>query len=207
MSSPQLLARSTLVLRHNLRPLCFWPLRTYNGQETIKRLHMGTIEPVIEGNSSRLFKSPTLEIKIPLVARLTETVSKSLLKKQSVAFNLDNLIVRDVGRCAYCQIDVQCKNPHASNAATHDHVMPQSRGGEEGWHNAALACASCNQKKANKTPAEAGMPLLITPWRPSPGEMLRLLLERQPLREDVWHEFMTAPDTPRTDATLTALAT
>lgn len=206
MSSTQLLTRSTLVLRHNYRPLCFWPLSVWNGQDVVKGLHTKVLEPVVTGINPYVAHSPSTSVVVPLVARLSEVVHHNLLKKRRVPFNLDNLIVRDIGRCAYCQIKVQKRNPHAHNGATHDHVIPQSRGGEEGWYNAALSCVKCNNKKANKTPEEAGMLLLIQPWRPTPGEMLKLLLERQPLHEDVWHEFMHTSDTPRTDATLTALA-
>lgn len=57
--------------------------------------------------------------------------------------------------CAYCgtsrgQIEV-------------DHILPQSRGGTDTWGNLTLACATCNQRKGQRTPEEAGMRLRIPP--------------------------------------------
>lgn len=58
--------------------------------------------------------------------------------------------------CAYC----------GGRAETVDHIVPRSRGGELTWENAVAACLRCNHRKGNRTPAEAGMPLLLTPIRP-----------------------------------------
>lgn len=64
------------------------------------------------------------------------------------------LFVRDEHRCGYCG---------ASQASTVDHILPRCRGGENTWTNTVAACGGCNQRKADRTPDEAGMPLLITP--------------------------------------------
>ncbi len=61
--------------------------------------------------------------------------------------------------CAYC----------GGRAETVDHVLPRSRGGALSWENAVAACLRCNHRKADRTPAEAGMTLLITPAAPPPG--------------------------------------
>ena len=45
--------------------------------------------------------------------------------------------------------------------------MPKSRGGEDTWKNLVAACTSCNNKKGNRTPEEARMPLRRKPFRPS----------------------------------------
>lgn len=47
-----------------------------------------------------------------------------------------------------------------------DHVLPQSRGGIHEWANVVAACGPCNNKKGNKTPREARMPLLKKPSQP-----------------------------------------
>ena len=58
--------------------------------------------------------------------------------------------------CAYC----------GGHAETVDHIVPRSRGGALTWENAVAACLRCNHRKADRTPDEAGMTLLLTPHRP-----------------------------------------
>lgn len=58
--------------------------------------------------------------------------------------------------CAYC----------GGPAETVDHIVPRSRGGLLTWENAVAACLRCNHRKANRTPSEAGMTLLLTPVMP-----------------------------------------
>jgi 5-methylcytosine-specific restriction endonuclease McrA len=53
-----------------------------------------------------------------------------------------------------------------------DHVQPRSRGGRTEWLNAVAAHASCNERKGNRTPAEANMPLLWQPWVPTRAELV-----------------------------------
>lgn len=67
---------------------------------------------------------------------------------------------RDRHTCQYCG---------RRTDLTLDHVMPQSRGGPDTWENLVSACVSCNQKKANRTPDEAGMKLAKQPRRYVPN--------------------------------------
>ena len=67
------------------------------------------------------------------------------------------VLKRDRHRCAYC----------GAHATTIDHVLPKSRGGGMSWANLVAACARCNGTKKNRTPDEAGMPLLFQPYAPS----------------------------------------
>lgn len=46
---------------------------------------------------------------------------------------------------------------------TLDHVVRRSRGGAGTWENLVAACYVCNNRKADRTPAEAGMPLIRKP--------------------------------------------
>lgn len=55
--------------------------------------------------------------------------------------------------CAYCGT--------MERAVVVDHLLPQSRGGTDDWHNLVLACQPCNNRKGDRTPEEAEMPLLI----------------------------------------------
>jgi 5-methylcytosine-specific restriction endonuclease McrA len=53
------------------------------------------------------------------------------------------------------------------HATTIDHVLPRSRGGSNSWRNTVAACGGCNQRKGDRTPAEARMPLRVSPHAPT----------------------------------------
>ncbi|HEY0334999.1 MAG TPA: HNH endonuclease, partial [Stenotrophomonas sp.] len=71
------------------------------------------------------------------------------------------LFARDAQLCLYC--GQQFSRPHL----TRDHVLPLSKGGRDLWENVVTACFHCNSRKSNRTPQQAGMPLLAVPYRPS----------------------------------------
>jgi hypothetical protein len=88
------------------------------------------------------------------------------------------LFQRDRNTCAYCgqgfaERDLQC-----------EHIVPDSRGGPWSWMNLVAACGPCNGRKADRTPAEAGMPLLYLPYVPSRFE--DFLLAGRTIRADVF---------------------
>jgi 5-methylcytosine-specific restriction endonuclease McrA len=62
-------------------------------------------------------------------------------------------------RCQYCGFN--------HGPFTIDHVIPKRSGGLDTWENLVCACISCNNKKGDRTPEQANMPLLKTPRRPS----------------------------------------
>ncbi len=90
-----------------------------------------------------------------------------------------NLLRRDGMRCQYCgKSNVQL---------TLDHILPRSRGGKEEWENLVVACITCNNKKGNRTPEEAGMKLLSKPKKPSPVLFIR---QHFPQNEGDWKEYL-----------------
>lgn len=73
----------------------------------------------------------------------------------------DILFKRDRYVCAYCG------EQYARADLTRDHVLPRSRGGRDVWENVVTACRVCNHlKKRDRTPDEAGMPLVYLPYAP-----------------------------------------
>ena len=78
------------------------------------------------------------------------------------------LFARDRYLCLYCG------EHHGRGLLTRDHVLPISRGGRDRWENVVTACIGCNVRKGSRTPAEAAMPLLAVPYRPSWVEHLIL---------------------------------
>ena len=71
------------------------------------------------------------------------------------------LFARDQSLCLYCG------NAYPRSTLTRDHVQPVSKGGRDIWENVVTACYHCNSRKGNRTPQQAGMPLLAVPYRPS----------------------------------------
>lgn len=53
-----------------------------------------------------------------------------------------------------------CQYGCGRRATTVDHVVPRAQGGGSNPTNLVAACLECNQKKADRTPAQAGMPLI-----------------------------------------------
>ncbi|MFC0504155.1 HNH endonuclease [Micromonospora costi] len=98
---------------------------------------------------------------MPKVVRLVRYVVTRWRYSKGPAWSKSGVLARDGRRCGYC----------SGPAATVDHILPRSRGGQNTWRNTVSACAPCNQAKGDRTPAEAGMVLRITPLVPSWGSL------------------------------------
>jgi len=94
---------------------------------------------------------------LPKVVRLVHYVVTKWRYSSGPAWSRNGVLARDHYSCAYC----------GRTATTVDHVMPSSRGGANSWSNTVAACGGCNQRKGDRTPVEARMPLRMTPAAPS----------------------------------------
>jgi 5-methylcytosine-specific restriction endonuclease McrA len=126
-------------------------------------------------------RSVSASFKLPSVLRL-----KSYVRGRAasyVRFCRENVYIRDNFTCQYCGDRFSTKN------LTLDHVLPVSRQGKKDWHNVVSACRNCNQKKANKTPMEARMPLLREPKVPSwlPIVDFEINIKDMPV---AWHQYL-----------------
>lgn len=99
----------------------------------------------------------TVSFLVPKVIRLVDYIKQ--LRRYVVTWTKKNILMRDGYTCQYCGDQAQ--------KLTIDHVFPESRGGKTDFDNTVAACLACNNKKANKTPDEAGMQLLSKPHKPS----------------------------------------
>lgn len=80
-----------------------------------------------------------------------------------VPFSKAGMLRRDRYRCAYCG---------RPGASTIDHVIPRCQsGGVTSWRNCVTACSPCNEAKAGRTPAQAGMRLLFEPYVPTVADL------------------------------------
>lgn len=82
--------------------------------------------------------------------------------------NNQALFARDVHMCMYCGVQ------HSERGLSRDHIMPLSRGGNDSWKNVVAACKRCNNRKAGRTPEQAGMQLLAVPFVPTHAEYIYL---------------------------------
>lgn len=121
-------------------------------------------------------------IIIPKVIKLTYDLA---VPDMELPFNRENILVRDNYTCQYCGEKLP------SNELTLDHVFPKSRWGPDIWENIVACCKKCNQKKADRTPKEAGMKLLRRPYRPNDYfELERLKCELSDNK--CWEEYFRA---------------
>lgn len=132
-----------------------------------------------DGLGGRYVTSPNLRVRIPEVVQL---VWFNGFVHQEVRFSRSTLFERDHATCQYCGKRL------GRSQLTIDHVVPQSRGGSDTWENLVLACHACNVKKANRTPDEAGMPLLRRPGKPAWMPLLGARVPHEDLA--VWQRFI-----------------
>jgi len=96
-------------------------------------------------------------VRIPTIIILKSFNKVPLFRHK---FGLKSIWLRDGGICQYSGKALDFSD------ASIDHVIPQSRGGETSWENCVLCERLLNSKKGDKTPAEAGLKLRITPREP-----------------------------------------
>jgi len=133
------------------------PMRVVSWQKALVLWFQGKVE-ILEYHTV-FARSVSASFKLPSVLRLKSYVRSRA--KTHIRFCRENVYIRDNYTCQYCATRLSTKS------LTLDHVLPVSREGKKDWSNVVSACRSCNQKKANKTPSEARMPLLKEPRMPN----------------------------------------
>jgi 5-methylcytosine-specific restriction endonuclease McrA len=104
-----------------------------------------------------VIKAANVVFRCPELIMLTRYDKVPGLKEH---FSRRTLYKRDRHQCGYCG----CKP--GTESLSIDHIIPRSRGGLTTWENCIVCCIPCNAKKANRTPAEAGMKLRTIPVKP-----------------------------------------
>ncbi|MFD7643838.1 HNH endonuclease [Kitasatospora sp. NPDC059795] len=150
--------RNTLVLNASYEPLTTVPLR----RAVVLVLQDKAV--VEQAHPLRVVRGSGVQVPVPRVIRLTRYVRVPF--RQQAPWSRRGVLARDQHRCAYC----------GSRATTVDHLVPRSRGGADSWLNTVAACAEDNQRKADRTPEQAGMRLLRRPFEPTPEATLMLAL-------------------------------
>lgn len=146
-----------LALNASYEPLTLVPLHR------AVRLVMDRKAEILEVDGRRAFRSERAVIPVPLVIRLVRFVHVPRRFRRQVTNTF--LFARDNYSCQYC-------GRHRSELRgrqflTRDHILPLSRGGENTWVNVVTSCSPCNNRKGNRLPEEAGMPLRTEPGEPN----------------------------------------
>lgn len=149
---------STAVLDMNLQFIKFVPWQRAVTMYT--RGSVNIIQPYFrdeDGFKTEVHvKTPNQKILLPFIVTLRDFIYDpyaGYLRSNSPIATKRAILTRDSFKCGYC----------GGKGDTVDHIHPQSRGGENTWENLITACQRCNNKKANRTPEESGMPLLFKP--------------------------------------------
>ncbi|MEV0125506.1 HNH endonuclease [Streptomyces sp. NPDC050703] len=155
--------RDTLVLNASFEPLS---TVTLNRAVVLVLQDKAVVEQAHPGLRVR---AAAVDIPVPRVIRLCRYVRVPF--RRQAPWSRRGVLVRDQHRCAYC----------GRRATTVDHVVPRSQGGADSWLNTVASCAVDNHRKADRTPEEAGMPLLREPFEPTPADAMLLALGREEL--------------------------
>ncbi|RDG39694.1 HNH endonuclease [Streptomyces corynorhini] len=166
--------RDTLVLNASFEPLS---TVTLNRAVVLVLQDKAVVE---QAHPALRVRAAAVELPVPRVIRLCRFVRVPF--RRQAPWSRRGVLIRDQHRCAYC----------GRRATTVDHVVPRSRGGGDSWLNTVASCAEDNHRKADRTPEQAGMPLLHQPFVPSPAEAMLLSL-RAGERSDLPHWLTGEP--------------
>jgi 5-methylcytosine-specific restriction endonuclease McrA len=116
---------------------------------------------------------------LPTVIRLRQFVR---VPYRQLPLTRRNVFQRDGHACQYCG--------YRGDLLSIDHVLPRSRGGADAWENVTTACLPCNVRKSNRTPREAGMPLMREPRRPPSNLSFEALRHVHAGRHEAWAKYV-----------------
>ncbi len=131
---------------------------------------------MIDKKDGLVIRGINVTFPLPSIIRLSRYIRVPMKK---IELSRKNIIRRDNYRCQYCGV--------SSSNLTVDHVIPKSRGGTDSWENLVAACIPCNNKKANRTPEEAGMKLLRKPRKPN---YLMFMINELGHIDDNWKPYL-----------------
>ncbi len=145
-----------LALNASYEPLTMVPVRR------ALRLVIDRKAEIVEADKDEFVRSERLRLPRPSVIRLVRFVHVPRKFRRQVTNTF--LFARDNYRCQFCgrtQHDLRHRE-----CLTRDHLVPLSRGGTNAWTNVLTACSSCNTRKGNLLPEEAGMHPARPPFEP-----------------------------------------
>lgn len=166
-------------LRSLLLNASYEPMTIVGWQKALILWFQGKVE-ILEYHSVYA-RSQRHSFQLPSVLRLKSYIRPRRLG--AVRFCRENVLIRDNYTCQYCGDQLPPR------LLTLDHVLPASKKGGKTWTNVVCACIQCNQRKADRTPLTAGMPLLKEPHAPHwlPSQEIELSERNLPT---VWLQYL-----------------
>ena len=144
----KMISYEVLLLNQNYEPLNVCQVR-----RAVVLLGKGKAE-ILE-NGMGVIRTAAMALPAPSVIRLMYLVRRPIAARR---LTRREAFLRDRYRCQYCDKETR--------ELTLDHVVPRYKGGKHAWDNVVSACTTCNHRKGNRTPAEAGMRLKRRPAPP-----------------------------------------
>lgn len=123
--------------------------------------------PVREGDFSiSTVRGP---VRAPTVIQASSYVK---MPKKRLKKNRRGVAVRDGYRCGY--------TGELCYDGSVDHVKDKAHGGSNDWTNLVWSKKEINHQKANRTPEQAGLKLLVKPFEPQPIPICNLIKPEHP---------------------------
>lgn len=171
-----ILSRKVLLLNAS-----YEALGTVDVARAVRLVWRQTAEVVVQ-DGERVLRSQHFTFEVPSVIRLVEYIDVRKRRNNSGKQRL-RILMRDKMRCQYCGARGSVFE------LTLDHILPRSRGGSSSPENLCAACIACNQRKGDRTPDEARMPLLATPSALRYG-LDRAVLNHYAVSRPEWRPFL-----------------
>ncbi len=174
------------------------PVKVISWERAISLILEDKADLVI-GYVGEFIRSVALVFERPAVVRLRRFAEL----RARARFNRANVLARDDYTCVYCGLRPLTRGKPDLVQLTLDHVVPRAQGRNGRvflpwakksvpitcWENVITACYTCNNRKADRTPAQAGLQLRVPPRAPSPMDLLRMSLTRVPVPRE-WDDYI-----------------
>ena len=149
------------------------PLQVLSLKKAIKLLVKNRAD-IIKSSGDRILRSCNESMPVPSVIKLRQYIKYN---KKPIPYSKKNVLIRDKYTCQYCNTK--------ESRMTIDHIISQSKGGDNTWENTVACCIKCNTTKADKSLIKSGLTLLRIPKCPTPFSFIRHIVKREE-----WEEFM-----------------
>jgi hypothetical protein len=159
------MSHPVLILNVDFSPFDIWPWQ----KAMTKLLSSNNVEPVFNADGTIVKHDKIIRdgrgniYDLPAILVLKDYISRH---NAPAPYTKMNIYARDMGMCQYCG-----KETNPSNRSV-DHVIPRAHWNPRrytfklsSFENVVTCCRSCNLKKRNRTPLQAGMSLIRKPTK------------------------------------------